>query len=73
MAQIRLTVLVGDASRDRYPEVVENCRRIGFIVEDELVSIGVITGCIEEALVPALAGVEGVSAVEPQRKHHGFS
>lgn len=72
MGQVKLSVLVEDASRGRYPEVVEKCRRAGLVVEQELASIGVITGCMEESLVAALRRVEGVSAVEPQRETRGF-
>jgi len=67
MARIRLTVLVREAWLDRYPLVVERCRRAGLTVERELVAVGVIAGSIEEDLVAALMGVEGVSAVEPER------
>lgn len=67
MARIRLTVLVREAWRDRYPLVVERCRQAGLTVERELVAVGVITGSIEEDLLTALMGVEGVSAVEPER------
>jgi hypothetical protein len=67
MARIRLTVLVRDAWRDRYPLVVEHCRQAGLTVERELVAVGVIAGSIEEELLAALSAVEGVSAVEPER------
>ncbi|WP_276809606.1 hypothetical protein [Castellaniella defragrans] len=67
MARIRLTVLVRETWRDRYPLVVEHCRQAGLAVERELVAVGVIAGSIEEDRVPGLARVEGVSAVEPER------
>lgn len=67
MARIRLTILVREAWRDRYPLVVEHCRQAGLTVERELVAVGVIAGSIEEDLLTALMGVEGVSAVEPER------
>lgn len=72
MAQIKLTILLRDVGADRYPEVVEACRRVGFIVESELLSIGVIVGCIDEARMPALAAIDGVAAVEPEKKHRAL-
>lgn len=72
MAEIKLTVLVHEHWRDRFPDIVEECRRAGLTVESELVSIGVIVGCIEEAHLPGLARVQGVCAVEPERAQRGF-
>jgi len=73
MAQIKLTVLVHETWREHFPAIVENCRRAGLTVENELVSIGVIIGRIEEGRMAALAHIEGVSAVEPQRAQRGIS
>lgn len=44
MARIRLDVLVRDEWRDRYPEVLEQCRQAGLNVEFELAKTGVIGG-----------------------------
>lgn len=73
MARIRLTVLVHENWRDRFSVIVENCRLAGLAVERELVTIGVITGNIDEDRVSALAHIEGVSAVETERVHRGFT
>ncbi len=72
MARVRLTVLVRESWRDRYPLVVEDCRQAGLAVERELVAVGVIAGSIEEDLLIGLARVEGVSAVEPERLNRAF-
>src|SRR5690606_41557760 len=72
MARIRLTVLVRDTWRDRYPQVVEHCRQAGLAVERELVAVGVIVGSIEEELLVAVSRVEGVSAVEPERANRAL-
>lgn len=72
MAEIKLTILVHEHWRNRFPAIVEECRRVGLTVESELVSIGVITGCIEEERMPGLVRVDGVSAVEPQRVQRGL-
>lgn len=72
MARIRLTILVHESCRDCFPEVVERCREAGLAVEREMVSIGVITGSIDEAGMHGLESIEGVAAVEPERTHRGF-
>jgi hypothetical protein len=67
MARIHLIVLVHETWRDRYSQVVEDCRQAGLTVEREMIAVGVIAGSIEEHLLAALAEIEGVAAVEPER------
>lgn len=67
MPRIRLTVLLREDWRDRYPLILEACRRAGLDVERELEAIGAIAGSIEEDHLAALSAVEGVSAVERER------
>lgn len=72
MARVRLNVLVREEWRNRYPQVLEQCRQAGLTVECELVTIGAIVGSIEEEPLAALSAVEGVSAVEPERMNFGL-
>lgn len=72
MSQISLTILVNTAWRDRFPQVVENCRQAGMIIERELVAVGVIAGSIDEDSVSTLTQIEGVYAVEPERTNWGL-
>jgi len=72
MAQVRLTILVQEGSRDRYGQVVEDCRQAGLVVEQQLVSVGVITGCIDEECLPDLTAIAGVAIVETQRTLRGI-
>lgn len=67
MSRIRLTVLLREDWRNRYPLVLEACRQAGLDVERELAAIGAIAGSIEEDRLAALSAVEGVSAVERER------
>ncbi|TEA79172.1 hypothetical protein [Allopusillimonas ginsengisoli] len=67
MPCIKLTVLVSETWRSRFPEVVENCRRAGMVIERELVAVGIISGSIDESAVNILAKIEGVQAIEPER------
>jgi|GEM_PF-556348 len=66
MERIRLTILVHDSWRDRFPEVVDNCERAGVQVERELVSVGIIIGSIDQNQAATLEHIEGVCAVEPE-------
>jgi len=66
MARIRLTLLVRDSWRDRFPEVVGNCERAGLQVERELVSVGIIIGSIDQNHIATLERIDGVCAVEPE-------
>lgn len=69
MSRIRLTLLVRDDWRDRYPLVLERCRQAGLDVERELAELGAIAGSIDEDRLPALSAVEGVAAVEREREN----
>lgn len=71
MSQIKLTILVHEAWLNRFPQVVESCRRVGLVVQRELVAVGVINGSIDESSVETLTRVEGVRAVEPERTNRG--
>lgn len=67
MTRVPITVLIHEDWRDRYRLVVEHCRQAGMDVERELDTLGAIAGSIESTGLAALATIEGVSAVEPQR------
>lgn len=73
MAQVKLTILVQEAWLDRFPTVVDHCRQAGMRIERQLVTVGVITGTIEQNRVATLNHIEGVSAVEPERVNRGLS
>lgn len=67
MTNVHITVLIHDDWRDRYPLVVDRCRQAGMDVDRELDTLGTIAGSIEAAGLAALAAIEGVAAVEPER------
>ncbi len=72
MSHIKLSILVQDTWRDRFPEVVENCRRAGLVVQRELIAVGIIIGSIDENSVSVLTQIEGVRAVERERTNWGL-
>lgn len=67
MSRVRLTLLVHEDWRDRYPLVLERCRQAGLEVERELAATGAIAGSIAEEHLAALTAVEGIAAVERER------
>ena len=68
MSKVRLSVSVDDAHLKRFPEVVKACRQAGLKVEEQMETIGVITGEIDADKVKDLRKVRGVSHVEEERR-----
>lgn len=67
MPDATLSVLVDQNHLNRFTEIVENCKRSGLNVDQQLNEIGVITGSIDSARIDALRQLEGVSHVEASR------
>ncbi len=72
MARITLTVLVKETYLDRFPLVVEGCRKQGMVIEREMVALGVFSGTAEPERLPELGAVEGVASVEAERPVRGL-
>jgi len=62
MAMIPVTVSVDDEHLDKLDDVVRQLREQGMTVDHVLVSLGIVTGSIED--VDALRDVEGVLRVD---------
>lgn len=67
MSKIHLTVSVADDHLKDFSDVVARCRKAGMSVTQEMKSIGVISGSIDESALEKLSQVKGVSQVEPER------
>jgi CheY-like chemotaxis protein len=64
-----VTVLVADDHLAAIDEVAAALQRTGLRLGDVLPAAGAITGAVEDpALLPALAAVDGVEAVEPAQE-----
>ena len=70
MAVVEVVVSVEDRYLDQLPEVARRLEGAGLQVEQALDALGAVTGQVEEARIPALAQVEGVSSVERSREIH---
>ena len=60
MSARKLVVMVERARRDKIADVVTALMQEGMTVEQQLDSIGIITGHADDTAVTALEGVEGV-------------
>ena len=67
MSKVNLTVSVADEYLKDFSDIVARCRKAGMNIENEMKSIGVITGSIDEAALDKLGRLKGVSQVEPER------
>lgn len=64
MATQKVNVSVDHLHLDRFSEIVRRARRAGLKVDQQLETIGVVTGSIDSGKVARLRKVEGVAAVE---------
>jgi hypothetical protein len=68
-AKMKVNIVVADDYENRFPEVVEAAQQAGLDVEEQLPTIGLITGTIDESKRSMLERVQGVAAVEAPRTY----
>ncbi|MBE9124625.1 MULTISPECIES: ketohydroxyglutarate aldolase [unclassified Coleofasciculus] len=68
MSKINVSVSLDDEHIDQILEVAHNLESAGMKVENMMSGIGVLTGSCDSEKIEVLARVEGVSAVEPERR-----
>lgn len=64
----KYTVLVDQAAGAAVKDVARHLRDHGFVVEQELDAIGVITGKVDEEKLPAIRAIAGIKAIERNRE-----
>lgn len=67
MAKVNLSVSVKEEHRPHFAELVKQLKKTGLVVEQELHSVGVVTGSIESEKVEDLKRLTGVAHVEESR------
>jgi hypothetical protein len=67
MTQIVVSVLIEDACRDHFAEVVESCRSAGMVIQREMAQLGVISGSIDSSDIDILSQLQGVARIEKTR------
>lgn len=67
MSTEQVSISVADAFLDRFADVVKRIEQAGLTVDQQLDTIGVITGSIDSDNIGKLDQVEGIAAVERSR------
>ncbi|HQR33364.1 MAG TPA: ketohydroxyglutarate aldolase [Blastocatellia bacterium] len=67
MSKVNLTVSVANDHLKDFSDVAVRCRKAGMNITQEMKSIGMITGSIDESALEKLRIVKGVSLVELER------
>lgn len=68
MSKKRFNISVESTEKPEFSRVVEQCRKAGLKVEQELDAIGVITGITEASRADRLREIPGVTGVEEDRE-----
>ncbi len=69
MTTEHLQISVADDYMDRFPEVVEDLKKAGLDVEQQLETLGVVSGSIDVEQRAKLDAVQGIAAVELSREY----
>lgn len=64
---VDVTVAIADTHLLQYESVVRRCRKVGLKVTQQLKTVGIVNGLIEQEKINALEKVEGVDHVERAR------
>jgi hypothetical protein len=67
MKRVNVAVAVDEEALGRLQEVAAACRALGFDHDLTLITVGVITGCVDIDRLAKLRSVPGVVAVETER------
>ncbi len=70
MSKVKLTISVDDEHLNKMPEVVKKIKKAGLKVDQQMESLGMITGSIDVDKFDSLNRIKGVSNV--QRDEEGF-
>ncbi|HZH34423.1 MAG TPA: hypothetical protein VEX64_06250 [Pyrinomonadaceae bacterium] len=67
MSKVEILVKINDAYAAKMTEIAKHCRAAGMSVEQQMDSVGMISGTIERASIPKVERIRGVSYVEESR------
>lgn len=67
MSKVEIIVKVEDSSADRMSEIARECERAGMQVQQQMKSVGMISGAIERTSIGKLERINGVSYVEESK------
>lgn len=64
MSKVKLSISVDDEHLDKMPEVVKKIKKAGVKVDQQLESLGIITGSVDADRFDLLDRIKGVANVE---------
>ncbi len=67
MGKVNLTVSIADQELPHFRELVARIKSLGLEVDQELESVGVVTGAIDQEKIQDLKKLKGVANVEESR------
>ena len=68
MPIVKLSLSVDDKHLHKFSKMVEKCKKAGMKVEQQLESIGIVTGSIDSDKADSLNNIKGVAHVEEERQ-----
>ena len=68
MSKVEIIVKVEDSSTDKMSEIARECERAGMRVEQQMKSVGMISGSTEPGNIGKLERISGVAYVEESRE-----
>ena len=68
----RVNIAVSQGDLPDFKKIVSKCREAGLKVEQELDTIGIIGGTVEESKIDEIRGIVGVESVEEDREVKGI-
>jgi len=68
MAKVRLSLSVSDSHLKHLGKIAQAAKKAGMVVEQQLDTLGILTGSIDADKVSKLHRIDGVSSVEPERQ-----
>lgn len=67
MAKVEVIVKIEKNYKDKLSEIAAECKSAGLSVEQQMSSLGMISGTIEKAAIGKIEKIEGVAYVEESR------
>ncbi len=67
MSKVEVIVKIEDSSSDKMSEIAKQCEQAGMSVEQQMKSVGMISGTIEQARISKVEQIKGVSYVEESK------
>ena len=67
MSKVEVIVKIDDASAAKISEIAAQCKAAGMSIDQQMGSLGMITGVIEQSSISKVEQIKGVSYVEESR------